>query len=46
MVSSYPGYDAAAVARVLMEFTPLKKKDAAATGAELTKVLDAYWAGK
>ncbi len=41
-----PGYDAAAVARVVMELTPLKKKDTAATGAELTKVLNAYWAQK
>lgn len=41
-----PSYDAAVVAAELMELTPLKKKDVNATSADITKILDSYWAGK
>jgi multiple sugar transport system substrate-binding protein len=37
-------YDGPTVASVLMDYTPLKKKSAADTGAEITKVIDSYWA--
>ncbi|MEV4759591.1 extracellular solute-binding protein [Micromonospora sp. NPDC049559] len=41
-----PSYDAAVVARALMELTPLKKADVPTAGASLTKIIDGYWAGK
>ncbi|MFC6016494.1 ABC transporter substrate-binding protein [Plantactinospora solaniradicis] len=41
-----PSYDAAVVARSLMELTPLKKADVPAAGAGLQKIIDGYWAGK
>jgi multiple sugar transport system substrate-binding protein len=37
-------YNAGDVGAVLMNYTPLKTKSAAQTGADLTKVIDAYWA--
>jgi ABC-type glycerol-3-phosphate transport system substrate-binding protein len=41
-----PSYDAAVVARSLMELTPLKKADVPTAGAGLTKINNGYWAGK
>ncbi|MBF9131298.1 extracellular solute-binding protein [Plantactinospora sp. S1510] len=41
-----PSYDAAVVARSLMELTPLKKADVPTAGAGLQKIIDGYWAGK
>ncbi|WP_204011630.1 ABC transporter substrate-binding protein [Virgisporangium aurantiacum] len=37
-------YDGVPVASTLMDFTPLKKKSAAAVGAEMTKQIDSFWA--
>ncbi|GIG43823.1 hypothetical protein Dsi01nite_018640 [Dactylosporangium siamense] len=36
-------YDGTPVAATLMDYTPLKTKSAAETGAEMTKQIDAYW---
>jgi ABC-type glycerol-3-phosphate transport system substrate-binding protein len=36
-------YDGPTVASVLMDYTPLQTKSAAAAGAEMTKVIDSYW---
>ncbi|MFG2045144.1 ABC transporter substrate-binding protein [Dactylosporangium sp. NPDC048998] len=36
-------YDGTPVASTLMDYTPLKKKSAAETGAEMTKQIDSYW---
>ncbi|MGI5150358.1 ABC transporter substrate-binding protein [Plantactinospora sp. CA-294935] len=41
-----PSYDAAVVARSLMELTPLKKADVPSAAAGLQKIIDGYWAGK
>ena len=37
-------YDGTPVANVLMDYSPLKQKSAADTGAEMTKQIDAFWA--
>jgi len=40
-----PGaYDGVPVASTLMDFSPLKKKSAADTGAQMAKQIDAFWA--
>ncbi|GIH14309.1 ABC transporter substrate-binding protein [Rugosimonospora africana] len=40
------GYNSGDVGAVLMNFTPLKTKTSAQTGAGLTKLIDSYWAKK
>ncbi|MEV0566753.1 extracellular solute-binding protein [Dactylosporangium sp. NPDC050588] len=37
-------YDGPTVASALMDYTPLAKKSAEQAGAEMTKVIDSYWA--
>jgi ABC-type glycerol-3-phosphate transport system substrate-binding protein len=37
-------YDGPTVASALMDYTPLAKKTAEQAGAEMTKVIDSYWA--
>lgn len=36
-------YDGTPVANVLIDYSPLKKRSAADTGAEMAKQIDAYW---
>jgi ABC-type glycerol-3-phosphate transport system substrate-binding protein len=39
-------YDGSKVAPILMDLSPLKKQDSAATGAAMAKIIDGYWSGK